>query len=166
MKKKVMEILRWFYEGESGRREIDVAIWDYSVNNTPNMWSASILYMRLHTAIHLYLTDQLLPKKWRLFNDSRREVKGTIMGGKMYRPEGWENPYCLIVRTLRDIRADKELYEVEFQESAFEAGANAMLEGLKREKGAYVCSIDADKIKILKGDATKGGYLVLIPEEE
>lgn len=78
----------------------------------------------------------------------------------MYRPEGWD-------KTLREILDSFNVTYMNSEEcKLIEAGADAMLEGLKREKGAYVCSIDADTIKILKGDATKGGYLVFIPEEE
>ncbi len=65
----------------------------------------------------------------------------------MYRPEGWKNPYSKTTCM--------ECYD---ESGAFEAGADAMLEGLK-----------SDGTHFPKGFSTahlmKKGYLVFIPEE-
>lgn len=60
---------------------------------------------------------------------------------EIYRPEGWENPYliprpCVYNRVLSESEWG-EIFKAEEpvvrKHEAFEAGANAMLEGLKKE---------------------------------
>lgn len=86
----------------------------------------------------------------------------------MYRPEGMrENPYLIPEprgfyrylggREIADIyQADRTLVE---KHEAFEAGADAMLEGLKKQPGTK-------RIQPKWGYSDKDGSLVFIPEEE
>ena len=61
----------------------------------------------------------------------------------MYRPEGWGNPHIIVIDGV-DIDCSVEA-------KAYEAGADAMLEGLKK-----------DNIVIL---SMEKGWLIFIPEE-
>ena len=67
----------------------------------------------------------------------------------MYRPKGWENPY--------------KKWGV--PEDAYEAGADAMLEGLKKASVRHI--ISPSEISFWGvSTGVKTGYLVFIPEEE
>ena len=71
----------------------------------------------------------------------------------MFRPDGWENPY----------EEDRFVFDREW--SDFEAGADAMLEGLKANGGVYINEEDVATISVPLVGKTKG-WLVFIPEEE
>lgn len=79
----------------------------------------------------------------------------------MYRPEGWENPYSS--KPIEELsQADYCLYEKDF---AFEAGADAMLEGLKGyDNSIYIAEEGVDGQITLPRPLIKG-WLVFIPEE-
>lgn len=71
-----------------------------------------------------------------------------------YRPEGWKNPH-----------ADTTLnYAYNMQGLAFEAGADAMLEGLKKE-GVYTYGNHTPDIE-LEDAPEVSGHWCFIPEEE
>lgn len=87
----------------------------------------------------------------------------------MWRPEGWENPY---ISNWKDIpivdeettRTDRDLY--------FEAGADAMLEALKKEATALIVPGDR-KVHLKEEDGCsfaviikRKGTLVFIPDDK
>lgn len=84
----------------------------------------------------------------------------------MYRPEGWENPYHESYRGYSLVDG-KRLPNV-MGHSIFEAGADAMLEGLKKDAYAHIRN-EYDPLYEFGIDETEHlpkGYLVFIPEEE
>ena len=74
---KIRRALRWICEGQRAQDELDVALLNYSLENSKNVWRAGLLYMELHTAVDLYLFDQCLPKKWRLFKGIDVQTKAS-----------------------------------------------------------------------------------------
>jgi len=54
-----------------------------------------------------------------------------------YRPEGWENPHTIDVGQMRQLgHTAEKLYQatiIEHEHAAFEAGADAMLEGVRKQ---------------------------------
>ena len=87
-----------------------------------------------------------------------------------YRPEGWKG---YIERLADDNGIDVRTQSIimpmdDYSAEAFEAGADAMLEGLKKEPYARIKN-DYDPIYTFGIDETDylpKGYLVFIPEEE
>ena len=76
----------------------------------------------------------------------------------MYRPEGWENPELEFEKKQEDWRKHGIVASCAFSTpaNAYEAGADAMLEGLKKDKeSCYVDRYNEPK-----------GWLVFIPEEK
>ena len=74
----------------------------------------------------------------------------------MYRPEGWKNAFTKASGNLHP-EADKEA-------NIYEAGANAMLEDLRKE-GQHVVFRDNSVFKVpLRGKGS--GTFVFIPDEE
>lgn len=75
----------------------------------------------------------------------------------MWRPkEGWENPYSCLPEHM-----EKE-YPVLPEYTAFEAGADAMLEGLKKQAQWHSKDVDSP---VNVDCQIRNGYLVFIPEE-
>lgn len=84
----------------------------------------------------------------------------------MHRPEGWKNPHKLNLDKPCLNKELPEAWNIEPAYSVFEAGADAMLEGLKKEaitESHY--SDDYIAIDIGKSAGLKMGWLVFIPEE-
>jgi len=89
----------------------------------------------------------------------------------MWRPEGWkniyENVYAVIEQKQAEYKNGKLRLKAEREEAAFELGADAMLEALKR----YGSRVDVDNfppncyvthLVIIPSQ----GYTVFIPDEE
>lgn len=76
----------------------------------------------------------------------------------MYRPEGWKNPHNVhdVVQYMPQPKTAR------IEREAFEAGADAMLEGLKKEGQPT----DRCNGRVSKALLKKKGYLVFIPEEK
>ena len=83
----------------------------------------------------------------------------------MYRLEGWKNPYSILPEHM------EQEYPILPEFTAFEAGADAMLEGLRKEgtkiedgeiynSPCQICNTGEDC------QAIASGHLVFIPEEE
>ena len=82
----------------------------------------------------------------------------------MYRPDGWKNVYDDPTPPLfSSLTINQE------RQCAFEAGADAMLEGLRKTSiagGGHGASFDYwDNDLTIKGALLSEGYLVFIPEE-
>ena len=74
-----------------------------------------------------------------------------------WRPEDWKNPYDTTGATFIPIAIGS-------LPNAFEAGAEAMLQGLKQNTGAWMTP---EQMKLLAPDRKYGyGWLVFIPEED
>ncbi|MCK5016442.1 MAG: hypothetical protein KAS32_05145 [Candidatus Peribacteraceae bacterium] len=86
---------------------------------------------------------------------------------KMYRPEGW-NAMDIMLKTPVYVITGDELTDIKL--SLVEAGADAMLEGLKKEgmnsKGEFpnIKQFPNDSMLTVK-IPNKKGWLVFIPEE-
>ena len=89
---------------------------------------------------------------------------------KPWRPPDWDNPYYKILEgNDRCVPSDQGAFE-------FEAGAAAMLEGLKKEgtkyninhQGLYYAKFEDEEGAIIFTDTAYGvsGTLVFIPDEE
>jgi hypothetical protein len=106
-------------------------------------------------------------RKWISVEYSSQNIKEVAdMDG--WRPEGWKNPYSSTI-VIEGCKATGELSSSqggfvsstsEQERMAFEAGADAMLEGLK-QKGAWMTP---EQMKVLAPDRKYPyGYLVFIP---
>lgn len=90
----------------------------------------------------------------------------------MWRPENWENPYLeaqvvdreRLVFRLPDDGIYIEGKGKEIGTNAFEAGADAMLEALRKKHGVRIT--EATKMVTQPIFEQGNGYLVFIPDEE
>ena len=82
----------------------------------------------------------------------------------MYRPKGWKNPYSTLPEHM------EVNYPVLPEWTAYEVGADAMLEGLVKAEGKQVITLTFDDkagtVLYFDIQATQKGTLVFIPEEE
>ena len=81
------------------------------------------------------------------------------MGVLMYRPKDWENPHLYFGSPHTEFdEISNGVYK------AYEAGADAMLEGLRKYGEAMGASMDEVPYELRVGG--RKGYLVFIPEEQ
>lgn len=78
-----------------------------------------------------------------------------------WRPEGWENPH-IMCEECNDCHwggdnCDGDMFEHE----AYEAGADAMLEGLKNKQRVKIYEINDPTVEM----PVEGGTLIFIPED-
>ena len=95
-----------------------------------------------------------------------------VVTKRKYRPEGWENPFKKTVEDANKsypngIPKGYHVLQEAGRSEGFEAGADAMLEGLKED---YLCKVDlvgaaSTTKEFLAKLLGKKGYLVFIPEE-
>ena len=85
--------------------------------------------------------------------EMKREYEARM--SRQYRPEGWVNPYL-----EKPITGEWKLPSVLFEE-----GADAMLEGLKKESFVSFGSGEIEGIYMPELHLQGPGYLVFIPEE-
>ena len=81
----------------------------------------------------------------------------------MYRPVGWENPYKDIMNPHTNRQGVILKLGDERQERAYEAGADAMLEALRKQPISIM--IGGKKLNLEEGMARKG-ILVFIPDDK
>ena len=77
------------------------------------------------------------------------------------RPEGWENPY--------NFMTGGAIPPYEKQSQAFETGADAMLEGLKKHALNYIVKGKHEQLVedgFITWENEQSGWIVFIPEEE